>query len=65
MAPTDRINLPFRWSFIPEQNPRDGSIRWKWCAYTQDGKVAMQSEGIFETFTECMEDAKTRGYAKP
>jgi hypothetical protein len=64
MAPTDRISLPFRWSFIPEQNPKDGSIRWKWCAYTHDGKVALQSDATFDTFTECMEDAKARGYGR-
>ncbi|HEV3010074.1 MAG TPA: hypothetical protein VGX52_13665 [Burkholderiales bacterium] len=62
MAPTDKINLPFRWSFIPAQNPRDGSIRWTWRAYTQAGELAMESEGSFETFTECMNDAKVRGY---
>jgi hypothetical protein len=29
MAPTDKLQLPFRWSFIPEQDARDGSIRAK------------------------------------
>jgi hypothetical protein len=62
MAPTDKINLPFRWSFIPSQNPKDGAIRWSWRAYTQTGELAMESEGTFETFTDCMNDAKTRGY---
>jgi len=28
MAPTDKLHLPFRWSFLPEQDARDGSIRW-------------------------------------
>jgi hypothetical protein len=64
MAPSDKINLPFRWSFIPEQDPKDGSIRWTWRAYTQAGKLAMQSERTFETFTDCMNDAKARGYAQ-
>lgn len=62
MAPADKVNLPFRWSFIPAQNPRDGSIRWSWVAYTQSGELAMKSEGSFEAFTECMNDAKARGY---
>ena len=62
MAPNERINLPFRWSFVPAQDPRDGSIRWTWQAYTQGGKLAMQSERSFDSFTECMNDAKTRGY---
>ena len=60
----ERPHLPFRWSFIPEQNPRDGSIRWRWRAFTQTGEVAMESDGAFETFTDCMNDAKTRGYGQ-
>ena len=62
MAPTDKINLPFRWSFVPAQSPRDGAIRWTWLAYTQAGELAMQSADSFETFTDCMNDAKARGY---
>jgi hypothetical protein len=62
MAPTDKINLPFRWSFIPVQNPKDGSINWTWHAYTQSGQLAMQSEKSFDTFTECMNEARARGY---
>jgi hypothetical protein len=64
MAPTDKINLPLRWSFSPTQNPRDGSIRWSWRAYTQTGELAMESEESFDTLTDCMNDAKTRGYAQ-
>jgi hypothetical protein len=64
MASQDRVNLPFRWSFVPEQNPRDGSIRWTWRALTQAGEVAMKSEGAFETFTDCMNDAKAHGYGE-
>jgi hypothetical protein len=64
MAPTDKINLPFRWSFVPTQNARDGTIRWTWQAYTQSGQLAMQCEGSFETFTECVNDAKERGYGQ-
>ena len=60
----ERPHLPFRWSFIPEQNPRDGSIRWKWRAFTHAGEVAMESDGAFETFTDCMNDAKARGYGQ-
>ncbi len=64
MAFTDRINLPFRWSFVPAQDPRDGSIRWTWHAYTQVGEIAMQSDRSFDTFTDCMNDAKGRGYGR-
>jgi hypothetical protein len=62
MAPTDRINLPLRWSFTPEQSARDGSIHWSWRAYTQAGKIAMQSSRSFDTLTECRNDAREHGY---
>ena len=45
MASADKPHLPFRWSFIPQQNARDGTIRWS-----------------FDSFTECIEDAKSKGY---
>jgi hypothetical protein len=64
MAPADKINLPFRWSFIPSQNAKDGAIRWSWRAYTQTGGLAMESQGTFDTFTDCMNDAKTHGYGQ-
>jgi hypothetical protein len=64
MAPADKARLPFRWSFIPQQNARDGSIRWTWRAYAQTGELAMESQGAFDTFTECMDDAKTRSYGE-
>ena len=37
MAPADKPRLPFRWSFVPQQDARDGTIRWTWRAYTQTG----------------------------
>ena len=40
-------------------------MRWKWRAYTQTGKLAMESERVFETLTDCMEDAKASGYGQP
>jgi hypothetical protein len=62
MAPTDKMHLPFRWSFVPQQDARDGSIRWSWRAYTQAGEVVLEGKATFETFTECMNDARTQGY---
>lgn len=61
MAPTERFKLPLRWQFVPEA-ARDGSIRWRWRAYTQTGDLAMQSEKSFETLTDCMADARGQGY---
>ena len=63
MAPTERINLPLRWEFVPVQRP-NGLIWWKWRAYTQTGQLAMQSEDEFETLTECMNNARERGYGR-
>ena len=64
MAPTDRIQLPFRWQFVPTKDPRDGSVVWTWRAYTQSGNLALQSTATFETLTECIEDAKKQGYGR-
>lgn len=47
---------------MPEKDPRDGAVRWGWRAYTQAGKLAMQSGDSFETLTECMDNAKASGY---
>jgi hypothetical protein len=62
MAPTDRIRLPLRWQFVPVPEPADGSVRWTWRAYEQSGRLALQSAVAFETLSECIDDAKTRGY---
>ena len=62
MAPTDRVHLPFRWQFMPTKDERDGAVRWEWRAFTQAGRLALQSAGSFETLTECMDDAREQGY---
>jgi hypothetical protein len=62
MESSDKIQLPLRWQFQPEQDSRDGSVRWRWKAYTQAGALTLQSEHSFETLTECMDDAREQGY---
>ena len=62
MTSSDKIHLPLRWQFVPEQESRDGSVRWRWKAYTQAGALALQSGHSFETLTECMDDAREQGY---
>ena len=62
MAPPEKFRLPMRWEFAPVQAPGDGTVRWTWRAYTQTGQRAMEAEAPFDTLTECMEDAKQRGY---
>jgi len=64
MSPTDRFQLPLRWQFVPVEYPTDRSVRWKWSAYAQNGRLAMESERAFETLTECMEDARAAGYGR-
>jgi hypothetical protein len=64
MAPYDRLHLPFRWEFSPVRHEADGSIRWQWKAYTQSGKVALQSDRTFEALTDCMDDARKEGYGE-
>ena len=62
MVSSDKIQLPLRWQFVPEQQKRDGSVRWRWRAYTQTGTLAMESDTTFDALTDCMADARERGY---
>ena len=65
MAPKEPIRLNLRWEFRPAQHRNTGFVSWTWHAYTQAGRVAMQSERSFDTFTDCIEDAKLHGYQLP
>lgn len=49
---------------MPVENAADRSVRWKWQAYTQSGRLALESETAFETLSECMEDARQAGYGQ-
>ena len=62
MVPTERIRFPLRWEFTPVPREQDGSIHWRWRAYGQGGALGMESERLFDTLSECIEDAKARGY---
>ena len=64
MAPKERVHLPFRWQFLPAENRSDRSIHWAWRAYSQDGTIAMKSEGAFDSLTDCMADARKHGYGE-
>ena len=64
MAPTDGFQLPLRWQFVPVESALDRAIRWQWRAYTQTGRMAMESDSAFETLTECMDDARQAGYGR-
>ena len=65
MAPKEPIHLPLRWEFLPVQNARTGIISWRWRTHTQAGRLERESERLFDTLTECMEDAKQHGYGIP
>lgn len=56
------LHLPLRWQFIPVEQPSDRSIRWTWRAYTQTRQIALHTDRLFDTLTECMEDARRSGY---
>ena len=64
MSPAEKIPLPFRWQFFPLKSERGGDIRWAWRAFAQNGEMTMQSKEAFDTLTECIQDAKTKGYDK-
>ena len=64
MAPAEKIPLPFRWQFLPTKDEATGTILWSWRAYAQNGGLAMQSARSFETLTECVQDAREKGYDK-
>jgi hypothetical protein len=64
MAPAEKIPLPFRWQFLPVKEEHGGTVLWTWRAYAQNGAVAMESARTFETLTECVQDAREKGYDK-
>jgi hypothetical protein len=62
MVSKEPIHLPLRWEFAPVKTPHDGAVRWQWRAFSQTGKLEMESTQAFEMLTECMEDARLHGY---
>lgn len=65
MAPHERSGLSLRWDFVPAYEGRHRAVTWRWRAYTQTGKLFAESGHSFDTLTECVEDAKSRGYRPP
>jgi hypothetical protein len=61
MVSNDRIHLLLRWEFVPVQDKQDRTVRWTWRAHEQSGKLAMQSEKLFDSLIECVDDAKRHG----
>ena len=65
MAPHERSGLSLRWEFVPERAGPHRAVYWRWRAYTQAGKLFLESPESFDTFIECVEDAKRHGYRPP
>ena len=65
MAPRDPFRLPLRWEISPMYKGLDRQIAWIWRAYKQTGDLAMESKKNFESFSECVEDARQNGYVSP
>ena len=65
MAPVERIPLPFRWEFIPVERPLDRSIHWRWRAVSHSGDFVLEANELFDTLTECKENAAQAGYQDP
>ena len=64
MAPHEKSGMSLRWEFVPRIEGTDRAVRWRWRAFTQAGKLFAESEGSFEMFTECVEDARLHGYRR-
>jgi len=62
MRPKEPTSLPFRWEFTPSRNEQSGAIVWKWRAYGRSGNLIVESRDLFDTLTECKEDAAKAGY---
>lgn len=45
------------WTF-----KKDTNGRWIWVCYSETGEPVYASRGDFETMSECVEDARGRGY---
>ena len=46
------------WSF-----KKDTNGRWIWLRYSPDGEAMFASRADYETFDECLADARQRGYS--
>lgn len=61
---TDRhVPLLHRWCFLPVE--RGSLITWRWEARNYRDDVVLESDGDFDTFTACIEDAEGAGYVPP
>jgi hypothetical protein len=56
--------LSLRWEFVPGIEGTDRAVCWRWRAFTQAGVLFSESEQSFDTFTECVADAKRHGYER-
>jgi len=64
VAPRETSGLSLRWEFVPGIEGTDRAVCWRWRAFTQAGVLFSESEQSFDTFTECVADAKRHGYER-
>jgi hypothetical protein len=66
VCPEQNLPAGIIWSFRLVDAPVGGGAWWfRWEVHDSMGKVVQDSGRPFETLTECMEDAKQKGYVEP
>jgi hypothetical protein len=63
MTAEPRLPQLLRWVFVSVD--RKGFVRWRWEARNHRGEAVLKSFQQFDTYTECVEDAKRAGYIAP
>jgi len=57
--------MSLRWEFLPSlEGSGPSSVRWRWRAWTQAGKLFAESDQAFEMYIDCLDDAKRHGYKR-
>ena len=62
--PPDSGRRRLRWQFVPEKGPAR-LLLWRWKATDADGALVMESARAFQFLSECINDARLRGYVEP
>jgi hypothetical protein len=50
-----------RWEFFTTSSKHDGRCRWQW-KLLKGQRVAQMSDCTYETFLQCLDDAKEHGF---
>jgi|GEM_PF-3542526 hypothetical protein len=63
MAYYQNASIEHTWHFIPIQKKH--LIQWRWERRNGRHQALAKSASDFNTFTECLADAKSNGYIEP